>query len=162
MTQPKPDRPPAPDDQNPLPPIQVAYSGYVHLKPIPDGRDGRLCVVEGTRDVPFEIKRVYYINGLENCVSVRGKHAHRTLRQAIFCIHGSFVLTLDDGRREQAIHMYRDHVGVLLEPGLWHTMHSFSSGCVLLVLASDFYDEADYIRDIDTWRAWIAAGGPAV
>jgi hypothetical protein len=127
--------------------IRVANSGYVQLKKIADGHDGNLCVMEMQRDVPFEIKRVYYINNLENCVSIRGKHAHKELEQVIFCINGSFVLTLDDGDSQQEILMYRDHIGVVLGANLWHTMHSFSTGCILLVVASDFYKESDYIRD---------------
>ena len=151
---------PSPEAHDALPPIQVDFSGYVELQRIYDGRDGHLCVMEAERQVPFAVKRVYYINGLENCVSVRGKHAHKSLRQVIFCIHGSFILTLDDGVRTQSIHMYRDNVGVILDPGLWHTMHAFSSGCVLLVVASDYYDEADYIRDYDTFKTWLVTEGP--
>jgi hypothetical protein len=134
-----------------LDPIRVRHSGYVQLNKSHDGHDGSLCVIEALRSVPFEIKRVYFINNLENCVSVRGKHAHRELTQVIFCISGSFVLGLDDGYKKQEIHMFRDNVGVILGVGLWHTMHSFSSGCVLLVAASDYYDESDYIRDYDTF-----------
>lgn len=132
-----------------MPGIEVDSSGYVEVQKINDGRDGCLNIVEGLRDVPFDIRRVYYINHLENCVSVRGRHAHRQLWQVIFCIHGSFVLDLDDGRRRQRIRLWRDNVGVVLGPRLWHEMHSFSSGCVLLVVASDYYDESDYIRDYD-------------
>jgi hypothetical protein len=149
----------APGDDG-LSPIEVKYSGYVRLRPIQDGRDGKLCVIEAEREVPFPIKRVYYINDLANCVSVRGRHAHRRLRQAIFCISGSVELTLEDGQKKQTLRMIRDHVGVLLEPGLWHSMHNFTSGCVLLVLASDYYDEADYLRDYDEWKQWLADGGP--
>lgn len=130
-----------------MPPIQVRHSGYITLTKINDAHDGNLCVMEEERDLPFAIRRIYYINSLENCISVRGKHAHRTLWQAIFCINGSFVLNLDDGDTQQSIPMFRDHVGVLLGPWLWHEMHSFSAGCVLLVAASDYYDEKDYIRD---------------
>jgi hypothetical protein len=143
-------RPPLTD----LPPIQVRNSGWLQLTKIDDGDDGNLCVMEQQRNVPFAIKRIYFINHLDNCVSVRGKHAHRALQQAIFCIHGSFVLSLDDGDRQQDILMYRDHLGVLLGAGLWHTMHSFSSGCVVLVAASDYFDESDYIRDYGEFKKW--------
>jgi hypothetical protein len=129
--------------------IKVKNSGCVSLKRIVDDRDGSLCIMEAGKDIPFEIKRVYYIGNLENASSVRGKHAHRKLRQAIFCVSGSFVLRLDDGSVRQDVHLWRDNVGVLLEPGLWHEMRDFSSGCILLVVASDYYDEADYIRDYD-------------
>lgn len=131
--------------------INVKNSGYVELPRIIDERDGVLSIMEGNKDIPFDIKRVYYINHLENLQSVRGRHAHKTLQQVIFCINGSFVLSLDDGHVKQDIHMWRDNVGVILGTGLWHEMHSFSSGCVLLVVASDYYDETDYIRDYEAF-----------
>ena len=128
-------------------PILVKNSGYVVLKRIVDERDGALCIVNGAEDVPFEIKRVYYINNLEHNQSLRGQHAHKELCQVIFCINGCFTLTLDDGEKKQDVLMMRDNEGVILRPMLWHSMHSFSSGCVLLVVASDYYKEEDYIRD---------------
>lgn len=131
------------------PQILVKNSGYVNLKLIRDDRDGNLVILESLRDVPFEVKRLYYITNLENAVSVRGKHAHRNLEQVIFCIQGSFTLGLDDGTNRQKILVNRVNVGVRLGKMLWHTMEDFSSGCVLLVVASDYYDEADYIRDYD-------------
>lgn len=139
-------------------PITVKNSGYVELKKVADDRDGVLCIMNGMLDIPFEIKRVYYINHLENARSVRGKHAHKTLQQVIFCISGSFTLSLDDGTNQQDIHMWRDNQGVILGPGLWHTMHSFSNGCILLIAASDYYDESDYIRDYDEFLELIKTG----
>ncbi len=130
-------------------PITVKNSGYVELKKIHDDRDGNLVIAEAMRDIPFEIKRLYYINNLENSVSIRGKHAHRELEQVIFCLSGSFMLGLDDGNSSQKILMKRDNVGVILGKLLWHTMEDFSSGCILLVVASDYYKESDYIRDYD-------------
>lgn len=128
-------------------PIKVKNSGVVELKLIHDNRDGNLVILEALRDVPFEIKRLYYITNLENSVSIRGQHAHRELEQVIFCIQGSFVLGLDDGVTRQKIQMNRVNIGIRLGKMLWHTMEDFSSGCVLLVVASDYYSEADYIRD---------------
>ncbi len=135
--------------------IRVKNSGYVNIRRVVDERDGVLCIAEAQRDLPFEIKRFYYVTHLENAHSVRGKHAHRSLWQAIFCVTGSFMLGLDDGRTQQDIMMWQNHIGVLLGPGLWHTMHSFSSGCVLLVAASDYYDEADYIRDYSEFTEFV-------
>ncbi|EJO69615.1 sugar 3,4-ketoisomerase [Leptospira kirschneri] len=127
--------------------ILVKNSGYINLKKVRDDRDGNLIILEGIKDVPFEIKRVYYINNLENSVSVRGQHAHKEIEQAIFCVSGSFTLKLDDGKTKQEILMNRDNVGVLLGRMLWHAMENFSSGCILLVVASDYYREDDYIRN---------------
>jgi len=129
--------------------IKVKNSGIITLKRIVDDRDGALCIMNGGKEIPFDIKRVYYISNLENMSSIRGKHAHRKLQQVIFCISGCFTLGLDDSINKQDIVMMRDNIGVFLGPMLWHTMHDFSSGCVLLVTASDYYDESDYIRDYD-------------
>lgn len=133
-------------------PLAVKNSGYINLKKIQDERDGNLIILEALKDIPFEIKRVYYINNLENCLSVRGKHAHKKLEQVIFCISGSFVLGLDDGRVQQKIFMNKDNIGVLLGKMLWHTMEEFSSGCVLMVVASDYYNESDYIRNYEDFQ----------
>ncbi|RHX90849.1 sugar 3,4-ketoisomerase [Leptospira stimsonii] len=127
--------------------IIVENSGYVVLKKIHDSRDGNLIIMEELKDIPFEIKRVYYINNLENSVSIRGLHAHKQIEQVIFCISGSFILNLDDGNVKQSIMMNADNIGVILGKMLWHSMENFSAGCVLLVVASDYYSENDYIRD---------------
>ena len=135
--------------------IRVKNSGYIYLPKIIDERDGCLNIMEVGKNIPFDIKRVYYINHLEHCVSVRGKHAHKNLEQVIFCINGSFTLGLDDGRVKQNIHMWKDNVGVILGKGLWHTMSNFSSGCILMVVASDLYDESDYIRDYNQFLKFV-------
>lgn len=141
-----------------LPPILVKHSGVVILKRIVDERDGILCIAEMMKDIPFEAKRVYYISHLDQQASLRGKHAHHTLQQVIFCINGSFVLTLDDGERKQDVVMWREDVGVVLGPHLWHTMHSFSNGCILLVFASDYYNESDYIRNYQEFLKVVGKG----
>ena len=135
--------------------IIVKNSGIVTLPRIVDDRDGVLCIMNSLQEIPFEIKRMYYINNLDPKSSLRGKHAHRKLRQVIFCINGCFTLTLDDGEIQQDILMREDNIGVILDPMLWHTMHDFSSGCVLLVAASDYYDEADYIRNYDEFMRLV-------
>ena len=135
--------------------IIVKNSGIITLPRIVDDRDGVLCIMNSLQEIPFEIKRMYYINNLDPKSSLRGKHAHRKLRQVIFCINGCFTLTLDDGETQQDILMREDNIGVILDPMLWHTMHDFSSGCVLLVAASDYYDEADYIRNYDEFMRLV-------
>jgi hypothetical protein len=129
------------------PAIQVVNSGVVLLQFFDDGKDGKLVIAEGDRTVPFEIKRVYYITDLENAAAVRGKHAHKKLEQLIFCVHGSFDLALDDGSTRQTISLSSPYYGIRLGPKLWHTMTNFSDDCVILVLANDYYDDGDYIRD---------------
>lgn len=127
--------------------IRVKNSGLVRVKMIRDDRDGTLAIIESLRDVPFDIRRVYFISNLEKSVSIRGKHAHKELEQIIFCIQGSFVLGLDDGNTSQKLLLNEPNVGIRLGKMLWHTMEDFSESCVLLVVASDYYDENDYIRD---------------
>jgi hypothetical protein len=132
---------------NPRLKLRVRHSGVIRLQCFKDLPDGNLFIAEAGRQVPFAVKRVYFINTLANAAAVRGKHAHRRLDQAIFCINGSFTLTLDDGRATQRILLNDPACGIRLGPMLWHTMSGFSYDCVILVLASDWFDPADYIRD---------------
>ena len=122
---------------------------YIQLPKIVDGIDGCISVAESHKHVPFAIKRVYYIYNLGNENAIRGKHAHKTLEQVLFCVSGGFLLTLDDGINKQEVFLDQPDKGVYLGTYLWHTMTKFSKNCVLLVLASDFFSEADYIRDYD-------------
>jgi hypothetical protein len=132
--------------------LAVKNSGLLALKFFKDLPDGNLFIAEAREQVPFDIKRVYFINTLANPKAIRGKHAHHTLQQGIFCINGSFTLSLDDGKKKQRILLNDPSCGVLLGPMLWHTMSSFSYDCVILVLASAGFDETDYIRDYDQFR----------
>ena len=109
---------------------------------------GQLVALETGRQVPFEIRRVYYLTGLSPD-RPRGFHAHRRLRQLAICVAGScrFVIEDRDGREEFTLSTPTK--GILIEPMVWHEMHDFSADCVLVVLASEAYDEADYIRSYD-------------
>lgn len=133
--------------------LTVRNSGYVWLQQHGDTPDGTLFIVEAQVQIPFPIRRAYFINGLGNPQAVRGNHAHRQLWQAIFAINGSFVLMLDDGVRNDSLILDDPKIGVLLGPMLWHTMTTFSPDCVILVLADQWYDESDYIRSYDQFRA---------
>jgi hypothetical protein len=132
---------------NPKLKLRVRNSGFIKLKFFKDLPDGNLFIAEAGRQVPFDIKRVYFINTLANPKAVRGKHAHRQLEQAIFCINGSFTLHLDDGRATQRLLLNDPSCGIRLGPMLWHTMSAFSYDCVILVLASAWFEPSDYIRD---------------
>jgi len=140
--------------------LRVTNSGLLALRHFKDLPDGNLFIAEAGRQVPFDIQRVYFINTLANPKAIRGKHAHRRLQQAIFCISGSFSLHLDDGRTRQRVRLNDPSCGVLLGTMLWHTMSSFSYDCVILVLASDVFDETDYIRDYAEFMR-LAATPPA-
>jgi len=113
---------------------------------IPKGDSlGWLVALEEGRQVPFPIKRVYYIFGTKPGVK-RGKHAHRKLRQLAICLSGSCRFLMDDGVSRQEILLSSNTHALGIEPMVWHEMEDFSADCVLLVLASDIYEESDYIR----------------
>jgi hypothetical protein len=107
---------------------------------------GNLTFIEGTRHVPFEIKRVYYLYDVPGG-AVRAAHAHKTLHQLLIAMSGSFDVTLDDGRDRRRFHLNRSYFGVYIPPMIWRDVDNFSSGSVCMALASDFYSEEDYYRD---------------
>ena len=117
----------------------------VNFKPLGDER-GSLVALEANKSVPFEIKRVYYIFGTKHGVS-RGFHAHRNLKQLAVCVTGSCQFILDDGKQREEITLDNSTVGLIIEDLTWREMHNFTSDCVLMVLANQYYDENDYIRD---------------
>lgn len=129
------------------PQLRVRQSGVLPLQVFKDLPDGNLFIAEARQHVPFAVKRIYFINSLANPAAIRGRHAHRRLEQAIFCVSGSFTLQLDDGRTKQRLRLKDPSFGIRLGPMLWHTMSGFSYDCVILVLASDRFKESDYIRD---------------
>lgn len=135
--------------------INVKNSGIIKLKFFNDFPDGNLIIGESNKSVPFNIKRIYYINNLFNKKAIRGKHAHKKLEQIIFCINGHFTLSLDDGNIKQKILVNNSANGIRLGPKLWHTMEKFSSDCIILVLASDYFKENDYIRDYNKFLKYI-------
>ncbi|MBV9528970.1 FdtA/QdtA family cupin domain-containing protein [Sphingomonas sp.] len=116
---------------------------------------GSLIAIEGGRDVPFEIARVYYIFGTQPDVE-RGFHAHRDLNQYAVCVTGSCTVMVDNGSERRTIALGRPDEALRLGPMIWHEMRDFSPDCVLMVLADAHYEEADYIRDYDQFV--VAAG----
>lgn len=109
-------------------------------------RKGDLSVVENGNVVPFSVKRVYYLYDVPGGES-RGGHAHKALYQLIVAASGSFSVILDDGKNKKTFDLKRPYQGLLVVPGIWRTLEDFSSGSVCMVLASERYDESDYIRD---------------
>lgn len=109
---------------------------------------GNITIVENGIDVPFDVKRAYYLYDIPGG-EARGGHAHYELRQLIVAASGSFDVQIDDGRAKRTFTLNRPYQGLLVVPGLWRELDNFSSGSVCLVLASMEYDEADYIRDYD-------------
>ncbi len=127
--------------------IKIKNVKTITLPKIKDGRDGILCVAEEFKNIPFDIKRVFYIYNLNHSEAIRGKHAHKKVEQVIFCINGAFDLTLDDGQNRQKITLNSPEQGIYIGTYVWNTLSNFSEDCILLVFASDFFDENEYIRD---------------
>lgn len=115
---------------------------------------GLLTFLESERDIPFAVRRVYYIYDLEDGAR-RGFHAHKTLRQYLICVCGSCEILLDNGAQQATVSLNGPSEGLYVGPNVWHEMYAFSPGAVLLVLASDYYDENDYIRNYDMFLDWI-------
>ena len=119
----------------------------IELPKISDPR-GNLSFIEGGQDIPFDIKRVYYLYDVPGG-SDRGSHAHKNLHQFIVAMSGSFDVVLDDGRDKKRFHLNRSYYGLYVCPMMWRYLDNFSSGAVCMVLASSRYNEADYIRDYE-------------
>jgi len=117
----------------------------IDLPSLEDNR-GALVSIEAAKNIPFEVKRVYYIYGTKKGVS-RGFHAHKNLQQLAVCVSGSCRMLLDNGKSREEIWLNTPEVGLIIGNSIWREMHDFSEDCVLLVLASEHYDESDYIRD---------------
>ena len=107
---------------------------------------GNLIALEENKNIPFKIKRVYYIFDTKEGV-IRGLHAHKNLEQVLICVNGSCEILLDDGKEKSIIKLENRNEGLFIEKMVWREMFNFSADCVLMVLASDYYYEEDYIRD---------------
>ncbi len=116
---------------------------------------GNLSFVEGARHVPFSIRRIFYIYDVPGG-ETRGGHAHRKCTQVLTAVSGSFDLIITNGKEEESIRVNRANMGVLVPPGAWITMPNFTTGTVLLAIASEEYDEQDYIRDYDDYLRYIS------
>lgn len=119
----------------------------IELKVMGDER-GSLIALEENHNVPFDVKRVYYIFNTKEDVR-RGYHAHKNLKQLAICVSGSCSFLLDDGINKQYIDLNAPTQGLLIEGLVWREMYDFSSDCVLMVLADNYYDENDYLRNYD-------------
>ncbi|MBR9868187.1 MAG: WxcM-like domain-containing protein [Oceanospirillales bacterium] len=125
---------------------------WIDFQSLGDKR-GSLVAVEIGMDkaVPFDIKRIYYIYRTMESVS-RGYHAHKNLKQVAICVAGRCRMVLDDGKKRVEVWLDSPTKGLLIEDMVWREMHDFSEDCVLLVLASEHYDESDYIRNYERFR----------
>lgn len=119
----------------------------IELPKISDPR-GNLSFIEGGIHIPFDIKRAYYLYDVPGG-SDRGSHAHKNLHQFIVAMSGSFDVMLDDGKEQKRFHLNRSYYGLYVCPMMWRHLDNFSSGAVCMVLASEHYDEADYVRSYE-------------
>lgn len=115
---------------------------------------GQLVALEGCKDIPFNIKRVYYMYDTGEGVH-RGYHAHKSLKQILICIHGSCKILLDNGKDKKVVPLEKPYEGLYISNDMWREMYDFSPDAVLLVLASQLYDESDYIRNYDEFLKFV-------
>lgn len=132
----------------------LLFRSYMEIKLIPlqiHGDDrGSLIALEQDKNIPFKVKRIYYLFGTKEDVR-RGFHAHKRLTQLVIAVRGSCRFLLDDGSEKISLLLDNPAQGLLIDSCIWREMYNFSEDCVLLVLADELYDESDYIRDYDTF-----------
>lgn len=117
---------------------------------------GKLIAIEENRDIDFDVKRVYYMFDTVND-AIRGKHAHKSLEQILICTSGSCKVLLDDGYEKTIVTLNNPCEGLYISNAIWREMYDFSKDAVLMVLASNYYDESDYIRDYDEFIKYVGA-----
>ena len=126
------------------------------LHSVIDAERGNLYMGEAEKQIPFSIRRFYVIRGIPDFEDVRGQHAHKTLEQVIFCLNGSFELHMDDGQKKWNIVMDDPSKGIRFRKMVWHSMTNFSKDCIILVVASEYHDESDYIRNYNDFLKYIS------
>ena len=115
--------------------------------------NGNLTSITNGVEVPFDVKRIYYLYDVPGGNS-RGGHAHKALHQIMIALSGSFSVTLDDGQNKKTFMLNQPYQGLLIPPGLWRDLDNFSSGSICMVLASELYDEEDYFRNYQNFKDW--------
>ncbi len=135
---------------------RLSSNTLIELKSIGDER-GSLIALEAHREIPFDVKRIYYIYHTKEGVS-RGYHAHKNLQQLAVCVAGKCRMILDDGKNRHDYWLDSPNKGLLIDSMIWREMHDFTEDCVLAVFASEFYNEADYIRNYEAFLKEISCG----
>jgi len=131
--------------------LKIKNSYLVTLPLKLDKKRGGLCFAEAKRNIPFAIKRAYWIFNVPS-EEQRGSHAHKKTEQVLFCLQGSIKMELDNGVHKDSIILDKPNIGIFLGRMLWHKMSNFKKNTILLILASEFFKETDYIRDYDTFK----------
>lgn len=130
--------------------MNIEKCKIIDLPKISDPRGNLTFIEGGGRNIPFDIKRVYYLYDVPGGAE-RGGHGHKALHQLIIAMSGSFDVVLNDGNEKKRIHLNRSYYGLYVCPMIWRELDNFSSGSVCMVLASNLYDEEDYYRDYDSF-----------
>lgn len=115
---------------------------------------GMLVALEENKEIPFRIKRVYYMYDTGTNVR-RGYHAHKKLEQILICVHGACTIHLDNGKNVEEVRLDKPYEGLYIANNIWREMYDFTEDAVLMVLASELYDESDYIRDYQQFMSYI-------
>lgn len=136
--------------------MSISKCKIINFPKIADPR-GNLTFIEGSRHISFDIKRVYYLYDVPGGAE-RGGHAHKELQQLIIAMSGSFDVVLDDGFGKWRYHLNRSYYGLYICPMMWREIDNFSSGSVCMVLASTFFEEADYYRNYDEFTKAVQVG----
>lgn len=129
----------------------------IDINTVGDENSGYLSYLEGEVNIPFSIKRIYYISKVK-ADTKRGKHAHKTLQQILWCPYGEIEVLLDNGKEKVSYLLDSPKKGLLVLKGYWHDMYWKKEGAVLCVAASDYYNEDDYIRDYDEFISYVEEG----
>lgn len=132
--------------------LKTKNSYLIKIPLLVEGKRGNLSFCEVKGQIPFNIKRVYWIYNVSSKKS-RGGHAHRKTEQVLFCINGSVRIEVDDGINKDVFILAKPNIGIFLGKMVWHSMMDFKKNSVLLVLASEFFKEADYIRDYNIFKS---------
>ncbi|EKO3369858.1 FdtA/QdtA family cupin domain-containing protein [Vibrio fluvialis] len=127
---------------------------WIEFQSLGDER-GELISLEGKKNIPFTIKRIYYLFGMKADIP-RGFHAHKRLKQVAICVKGSCDILMDDGIYKETVSLNSPNKGLVIDVMQWHEMRNFSDDCLIIVLASDLYDEDDYIRDYSVFKRKVS------
>jgi dTDP-4-dehydrorhamnose 3,5-epimerase-like enzyme len=133
--------------------MRLSKCKIIELPKIQDSR-GNLTFIENNTHIPFSMERIYYLYDVPGG-GIRGGHAHKKLHQFIIAASGSFDVIIDDGVNKQKFSLNRSYYGLYVAPMMWRELENFSSGSVCIVLASEIYDESDYIRDYKEYKKFI-------
>lgn len=131
----------------------VYECSIIHLPKV-HNQAGNLTSLENNKNIPFDVRRVYYLYDVPGGAE-RGGHAHKKLQQFIISLSGSFDVLINDGINKKVVRLDRPYIGLHIIPGIWRELLNFSSGAICLVLASEKYEEADYIRDYETFKTYL-------